>query len=203
MTTRSPTSSTRSSTTVMNVSRNRDDRSRLQRMERTVSQCHVHRHHAGSLAPSRHCHGHRREEVPVWKSKQERRHACQNNETDSTRFLHRVHPQALTLYLELRETPLRRVGSLAGLCKGCCDHPGTALVANPLSGLLPTGQRRTASPLSDTYPECVRHKMGPFAGEKLTPTEKALTHLIAFKNRRIWMIESTLRGRGNLSTTAQ
>src|SRR5438045_9132159 len=76
-------------------------------MERGLSQCHLHRHHAGPSASSRRCHSHRRRQLPGSRKRtgsggtpeEKMKHLL----TDSlTPYVSKV----LTLYLELPETPL-------------------------------------------------------------------------------------------------
>src|SRR5260370_35229992 len=77
-------------------------------MERSLSQCHVHCHDAGSSAASRRCHGYRRRQLPGSGKRtgsggtpeEKMKHIL----TDSlTPYVGKV----LSLYLELPETPWR------------------------------------------------------------------------------------------------
>src|SRR6266478_5066783 len=76
-------------------------------MERGLSQCHLHRHHAGPSSASRRCHSHRRRQLPGSR-KRTGSHGTPEEKmkhilTDSlTPYVGKV----LSLYLELPETPL-------------------------------------------------------------------------------------------------
>jgi hypothetical protein len=117
----------------------------------------------------------------------------------STEFIHK-----LSLYIwSCQKRRYVEPGLLLGSAKVVATTRGTAFVANPLTGLLPTGHRRTASPLSDTYPEYVRHKNETLCRREVHSNGEGFHTPDRVQKTTGWMIESTLRGRGNLSPAAQ
>src|SRR5258708_12224797 len=166
-------------------------------MERSLSQCHLHRHHAGSSAASRRCHGYRRRQLPgpgkrtgSGRTPEEKmKHLL----TDSlTPYVSKV----LTLYLELPETPLRttlydqqraaelqlrgvplhliEAAFLLGSLRRLLRSPG-ALPLSPIRSLAyspPVIHDLLSNPLSPSYVAYLRDKMTPFAGKKVTESMK-------------------------------
>src|SRR6266699_2924096 len=134
-------------------------------MERGLSQCHVHRHHAGSSSASRRCHGYRRRQLP------------------ETPLHTTLYDQKRAAEFQLRGVPLDLIEAafLLGSLRRLLRPPG-ALPLLPIRSLAyfqPVSDELISSPLSDSYVEYLRNKMKPFARKKLTESmEKDSTYRI-------------------------
>src|SRR6266705_844565 len=165
-------------------------------MERGLSQCHLHRHHAGPSSASRRCHSHRRRQLPG-PGKRTGSHGTPEEKmkhllTDSlTPYVSKI----LTLYLELPETPLHttlydqkraaefqlrgvpldliEAAFLLGSLRRLLRPPG-ALPLSPIRSLAyfqPVIDELLACPLSDNYVGYLRTKRKSLSGKKFTDSK--------------------------------
>src|SRR5258708_18081133 len=184
-------------------------------MERGLSQCHLHRHHAGPSSASRRCHSHRRRQLPGSR-KRTGSHGTPEKKmkhilTDSlTPYVGKV----LSLYLELPETPLRTnlydqkcaaelqfrsvpldlidAAVLLGSLRRLLRPPG-ALTLSPSRSMAyfqPVIDELLACPLSDNYVGYLRTKMKPLPERSLL-TRRKKPQPVVFKKLRIQMIDNT------------
>src|SRR6266581_4191902 len=144
-------------------------------MERGLSQCHLHRHHAGPSSASRRCHSHRRRQLPGSRKR------TGSHGTPEEKMKH-ILTDSLTPYVgKVLSLDLIEAAFLLGSLRRLLRPPG-ALPLSPIRSLAyfqPVIDELLACPLSDNYVGYLRTKMKSFAGKKFTDSkEKASTRRV-------------------------